>query len=137
MSPTAHMESWQILLHLAAAKGWDATQITLKTAFLYSIVPEDKVQYMKQAEGFKEKNKEDWVLMLVKGLYGMKQAGRIWYQVVNNNMVAWGFHQLACKSCIFYHITDHGTVIVALHVDNFLSIASSKEENEHFKLVLW
>ena len=34
-SPTARMESWRILLHLAAALDWDAQQIDIKTAFLY------------------------------------------------------------------------------------------------------
>jgi hypothetical protein len=34
-SPTAKMESWHILLHLAAHLGWDAQQIDIKTAFLY------------------------------------------------------------------------------------------------------
>lgn len=71
--------------------------------------------------------------MIVRGLYSMKQAGRIWSQVVNKNMAFWGFQHLACESCIFYCITDYGTVIVVLHVNNFLSIASSKDENEWFK----
>lgn len=51
-SPTARMESWRILLHLAAANSWDATQIDVKTAFLYGLLPDDKVQFMEQPEGF-------------------------------------------------------------------------------------
>lgn len=76
-SPTARMESWRILLHLAAAQGWDATQIDIKTAFLYGLLPDDEVQYMMQLEGFEEPGKESWVWCLLRGLYGMKQAGRI------------------------------------------------------------
>ena len=38
-SPTARMESWQILLHLAASLGWDMQQIDVKTAFLYGASP--------------------------------------------------------------------------------------------------
>ncbi|KAG5732162.1 hypothetical protein E4T56_gene5874 [Termitomyces sp. T112] len=55
------MESWCILLHIAAAEGWDAAQINVKTAFLYGILPEDEVQYMEQPEGFEEGGKEDLV----------------------------------------------------------------------------
>jgi hypothetical protein len=33
-SPTAWMESWQILLHLAAHLGWDAQQIDIKMPFV-------------------------------------------------------------------------------------------------------
>lgn len=53
-SPMARMESWCVLLHLAATKGWDATQIDVKTTFLYGLFPDDKVQYMQQPKGFEE-----------------------------------------------------------------------------------
>ena len=59
MSPTARMESWQILLHIAASEGWDATQINIKMAFLYGLLPDNEVQYMEQPEGFEEPRKED------------------------------------------------------------------------------
>lgn len=127
------MESWQVLLHLAAVQGWDATQIDIKTAFLYGLLPEDEVQYMMQPEGFEEAGKENWVWRLQRGLYSMKQAGRIWNHTLNNNMVSWGFTCLSCKSCVYYRRTDTGTVIAAVHVDNFLSIVSSRAENERFK----
>jgi hypothetical protein len=55
------MESWRILLHLAAHLGWDAQQIDIKTAFLYGMLPEDKTQYMYQPTGFEEPGQEDWV----------------------------------------------------------------------------
>jgi hypothetical protein len=45
-SPTAHMESWRILLHIVASLGWDAQQIDVKTAFLYGLLPDNEVQYM-------------------------------------------------------------------------------------------
>jgi hypothetical protein len=133
-SPTARMESWRILLHLAAAKGWNATQIDVKTAFLYRHLPEEEYQWMEQPEGFEEPGKEDWVWCLVRGLYGMKQSGRIWNQTLNDNMIGWGFTRLACESCIYYRKSDTGTIIAAVHVDDFLSIASSEEENNRFKI---
>lgn len=67
-SPTAQIESWQILLHIAAILNWDAVQTDVKTAFLYGLLPTDEVQYMEQPKGFKEKEKETWVWMLQKGL---------------------------------------------------------------------
>ena len=44
-----------------------------------------------------------------------------------------GFMCLACESCICYHKTDTDIIISAVHVDDYLSISDSKEENEHFK----
>ncbi|KAG5731566.1 hypothetical protein E4T56_gene5461 [Termitomyces sp. T112] len=133
-SPTVRTESWRILLHLAAVQGWDAMQIDVKTAFLYGVLPEEETTYMEQLRDFEEPGKEDYVCKLEKGLYGMKQAGRIWNHTLNDHMVGrWGFMRLACKSCIYYRKLEHGTVIAAVHVDDFLSIADSKQANEYFK----
>ena len=132
-SPTARMESWHILLHIAAVNNWDAQQIDVKMAFLYGLLPDHEVQYMEQPEGFAEKGKEDHIWLLQRGLYSMKQSGRIWNQTMNDAMLSWGFTRLSCESCIYYRKTNTGTVISAVHVDDFLSIATSKAENELFK----
>jgi hypothetical protein len=55
------MESWHILLHLAATLDWDAQQIDIKTAFLYGILPDDKIQYMEQPNSFEEPGKEEYI----------------------------------------------------------------------------
>ena len=132
-SPTARMESWRILLHIAATNDWDAQQIDVKTAFLYGLLPDSEIQYMEQPLGFEEKGKEDYVWVLQRGLYGMKQSGRIWNQTMNDAMLSWGFTRLSCESCIYYRKTSTGTVISVVHVDDFLSVATSKAENESFK----
>lgn len=133
-SLTAHTESWRVLLHLAAVQGWDAMQVDIKTAFLYGILPEEETTYMEQPKDFEELGKENYICKLERGLYGMKQAGRIWNRTLNENMVEkWGFTRLPCESCIYYRKSTHGTVIAAVHVDDFLSVASSKQANEHFK----
>lgn len=139
-SPTARMESWRILLHLAGALGWDAQQIDIKTAFLYGLLPDNEVQYMEQPKGFEEPGKETWVWKLQRGLYGMKQAGRIWNRTMNEAMISWGFMRLSCESCIYYRKSNTGIVIAAVHVDDFLSVGDSRAENEKFKMqmkTLW
>ena len=52
---------------------------------------------------------------------------------MNEKMLSWGFMCLSCESCIYYRKTDTGTVICTVHVNDFLSIASNKSENESFK----
>lgn len=63
----------------------------------------------------------------------MKQAGHIWNKTLNETLLGWGFTRLSCESCIYYCSTESGTVITAVHVDNFMSIASREEENKQFK----
>jgi hypothetical protein len=106
----------------------------VKTAFLYGLLPDHEVQYMEQPTGFEEEGKNDYVWVLQRGLYGMKQSGRIWNQTMNDAMLSWGFTRLSCESCVYYRKTDTGTIISAVHVDDFfLSVATSKAENESFK----
>lgn len=132
-SPTARMESWRILLHIAAALGWDIQQIDVKTAFLYGLLPDDETQYMEQPPGFEEPGKEDHIWMLQRALYGMKQAGRIWNKTMNEAMVGWGFTRLTSESCIYFRCQTSGTVIACVHVDDFASIANPPSENKRFK----
>ena len=133
MSLTAQMESWCILLNIMAALGWDAQQIDIKTAFLYGLLPDDEVQFMEQPEGFLEPGKETWVWKLLHGLYGMKQAGCIWNRTMNEVMISWGFICLGTESCVYYQFRLSRVTITVVHIDDFLSIASSKEENNCFK----
>lgn len=132
-SPTARMESWRILLHLAAVLDWDAQQIDIKTAFLYGLLPDDEIQYMEQPRSFEEPGKEEYVWRIERGLYDMKQSGRIWNQTMNADVLSWGFTRLSYESCVYYRSSDSGVIISAVHVDDFLSIASNKDENEGFK----
>ena len=52
---------------------------------------------------------------------------------MNDRMISWGFNHLSCESCVYYRKSDSGIIICAVHVDDFLSISSTKEENENFK----
>lgn len=52
---------------------------------------------------------------------------------MNNAMLSWGFTHLSCESCIYYRNNTAGTVITAIHIDDFLSIANSPAANEAFK----
>lgn len=72
----------------------------------------------------------------MKNLERRARSDCIWNHTLNDNMMSWGFMHLSCKLCIYYYKTDTGTIIVAVHVDNFLSIASSRDKNKWFKAQL-
>jgi len=131
--PTAHMESVCLLLNVAAAKDWDIQQIDVKTAFLYGLLPADEAQYLEQPESFVEPGKEDWVWCLQCGLYGMKQCSHIWNKNMHKAMLNWGFKCLHADPCVYYRVNALGTVLSAVHVDNFLIVSSSPEASQSFK----
>jgi hypothetical protein len=119
--------------HLGAALDWEIDQLDIKTAFLHGLLEADEVCYMEQPEGFKEEGKEDWLWELQKGLYGMKQGGLVWNQTMNDAMISWGFTRLKCEHCIYYRRMTIGILLVAIHIDNFLTVGSSKGVIAHFK----
>ena len=130
--PTAWMEMHRVLLGTAATHSWDAQQVDVKTAFLHGILSEEETQYMEQMEGYRKPGKENWIWKITHSLYGMKQAGRVWNKTLDAQMEKWGFKHLECESCVYYRKTEHGTVIVSVHVDDFLSISDKKEKNDRF-----
>jgi hypothetical protein len=76
-APTARLESFRSILHLAASLEWDLKQFDIKTVFLHGVLPEDETMFMEQPPGFEAPGKEEWVMRLMKSIYGMKQASCI------------------------------------------------------------
>ncbi len=135
-APTVRLESFRSILHIGTTLDWDLQHFDIKTAFLHGILPEDKTMFMEQPQGFEEPGKEDWVMRLMKSIYGMKQASQIWNQTFHNAMVSWGFERLSCDWCVYRRQSPLGTIIFAVHVDDIISAASSPDENSWFKAKL-
>jgi hypothetical protein len=134
--PTVRLESFCALLHLAASRDWDLKQFDIKTAFLHGVLPEEETMFMEQPPGFEAPGKEEWVMRLMKSIYGMRQASRIWNQTFHKAVSQWGFERLQCEWCVYHRNTPSGTVIFVVHVDDIISAASSEKENTLFSNLL-
>ena len=135
-APTVRLESFRAILHLAATLNWDLKQFDIKTAFLHGILPEDETMYMEQPPNFAAPGKEEWVMRLMKSIYGMKQASRIWNQTFHNAVAQMGFKRLDCEWCVYRRDSPTGTVIFAVHVDDIIAAGSSPQETEQFRDLL-
>jgi hypothetical protein len=87
---------------------------------------------MEQPPGFETPGREDWVMQLMKSIYGMRQASCIWDKTFHKKVVGWGFRWLPCEWCVYICYSPSGTVIFAVHVNDILSAGSSPEENVRF-----
>ena len=132
-APTARLESFRTILHLAASLGWNINQFDIKTAFLHGVLPADEIAYMEQPPGFAEPGKEDWVMQLSKSIYGMKQASRIWNQTFHTTVKSWGFERMKNEWCVYRRVSPAGTTIFAVHVDDILCASSSQAELDRFR----
>jgi len=132
-APTARLESFRSLLHLAATLQWDVQHFDIKTAFLHGVLPDDETAYMEQPPGFEVPGKETWVMRLMKSIYGMRQASRRWNETFHKAIEELGFSRVPCEWCVYSRHTPTGTVIFCVHVDDIFSIANPPEENARFR----
>jgi hypothetical protein len=88
---------------------------------------------MEQPPGFEEPGKEGWVWQLNKSIYGMKQASRIWNKTFHDTVTGWGFQRMKNEWCVYHRVSETGTTIFALHVDDIIAASSSVDETNRFK----
>src|SRR5258708_15421221 len=91
---------------------------------------------MEQPPGFEHPGREDWVWKLMKSIYGMKQASRIWNIMFHETVCSWGFEHMKNEWCVYCHVSDTGCTIFALHVDDIITASSSVAETNRFKVDL-
>ena len=133
MAPTTHLESFCLVLHIAASSGWDLQQFDIKTAFLHGILPPKETAYMEQPPRFEEPGKEDWVWQLNKSIYRMKQASCIWNHTFHKTVSGWGFKRMKKDWCVYHCVSDTGTTIFAVHIDDIIATSSSIDKMNRFK----
>lgn len=75
-SPVARFESIRYLFAHATLNNWYSETMDVETAFLNGDL--DQVIYMEQPEGWAVRGKENYVCLLKKAIYGLKQASRQW-----------------------------------------------------------
>ena len=96
-TPTACLESFRSLLHIAAVLNWDIQHVNIKTAFLHGVLPENETIFIKQPPSFEAPSKGDWVTKLLKSIYRMKQALCIWNKTFHKVITSLRFSCLTCE----------------------------------------
>ena len=66
----------------------------------------------------------DFVLLLLKSIYGLKQAGRNWWNSLRDALVSLDFIQLLSDACVFIHRSK--LVFISMHVDDIVIYSGSK-----------
>ena len=121
--------SLRVIMAIAATRDLEMIQLDVKTAFLYGTLDEEI--YMQQPEGFIVPGKEGEVCRLIKSLYGLKQASRVWNIKFNEFLILFGLTRNVADPCIYYrHLrkgeADEEITIFILYVDDGLILSSTK-----------
>ena len=92
--------------------------------------------YMQQPEGFVVAGQEELVCKLRKSIYGLKQAGRAWFEKINAALVRMDFTPLDSDHCVYVRRQGDDVLYIVLYVDDLLLIGSSLVEVKQLKVDL-
>jgi Reverse transcriptase (RNA-dependent DNA polymerase) len=111
-----HIDSIRHIFALAAYYNLHMLHADAKTAFING--QSDVELYLQQVPGFVDANNPHKVLKLNRSLYGMKQACRIWYLLLCQTIMEFGFEMLKSDECVF--ISQERRMILLVYVDDIL-----------------
>ncbi|CAB4035363.1 Hypothetical predicted protein [Paramuricea clavata] len=106
----------------------------VKTAYLNT--PIDCKIYIEQPEGFEKQgdHSESLVCKLKKSLYGLKQSGRNWNNLLHTYLINENFTQSLADPCVYVRTTeDERCVIVIVWVDDIIIPASDSNSLQSMK----
>ena len=113
-APTVNKTSLRLLIAIAASNGWPLDNLDAMTAFLNGVM--DKDVFIDQPKGFEVtgKNGERLYCHLKKAIYGLKQAGRTWWQAIQEYLISLGFVTCSSDTCLFVRTRGSTIVIIRL-----------------------
>ena len=122
--------SYKTIFAIAAANDWDVEQMNVKTAFFYGNVNE-KI-YVKVFYGYTDSKHLRVICRLRKALYDLKQALRVWSELLREFLKQHGFLFLNADQSVFCN----GKTIIAIYVDDLLITGPDKKANMDIKAAL-
>ncbi|UZJ53681.1 hypothetical protein CBS101457_003001 [Exobasidium rhododendri] len=122
-APVIRIGTIRLVLAIATKNHWKVHQMDVVAAYLNGNLEEEI--YMVQPPGMEDGTGR--VCRLIKGLYGLKQAGRVWYQKAHKHLMDIGFKCLDADQGLYFR-KQPSSAIVCLYVDDILITAASVEE---------
>mmetsp|Transcript_37541 Transcript_37541/g.86747 ORF Transcript_37541/g.86747 Transcript_37541/m.86747 type:complete len:1656 (+) Transcript_37541:523-5490(+) len=117
-SSVLRYDSAKLIISLAAARDARLYHLDFKTAYLNA--PLEEAIYIDVPFAYKVKTKGDIVLKLRKSLYGLKQSGRNWRELIHNWLTDYGFTQSRQDPCVYSMHHDDGHLSLGIYVDDLL-----------------
>ena len=116
----------RLLLVIAAAHDFDLHQIDITQAYLQANVTEDL--YMTVPPGMHAFDKENMPICckLRRTLYGLRQSGREWGELLASFLIAFGFVRSSIDTCLFTFGSTASLLWVAIYVDDILLLSNDK-----------
>jgi len=131
-SPVARRQTIMTLVAWANKLKVPIYQLDFTTAYLNGEIDADV--YMKQPAGYVDAEHPDWVCHLKKGLYGLKQGGRLWNNKLNDYLLSIGFSRSKADSCMYTRHEGDDITVLSIYVDDviyFSTAAANRDKIKH------
>ncbi|CAI7892733.1 unnamed protein product [Closterium sp. NIES-53] len=126
-APVSRHTSLGILIAVAAMKKKKLRQIDVANAFLYA--PVDAEIFVELPHG--SHGEPNRVCQLLKSLYGIKQAPRLWQQHLHTRLIRIGFKQLPHDQGMYRLSKNADYILLIVYVDDLLYIGSTDD------IIIW
>jgi hypothetical protein len=130
-APLVQWSTTRLFLTLSVLRHWHCRQLDFVLA--YTQADAECEIYMEIPRGFTvDGNAKDYALKLIKNLYGLKQAGRVWNLHLTCKLLELGFEQGSVDPCVFYK----GSCVLLIYCDDTLMMGPDATELDNiFKLL--
>ena len=132
-APVAKLGSIRLLLAIAAQNSWPIDMFDFHSAFLNGQLDMNEEVFMEQPYRYEENNSKLYVCKLYKSLYGLKQAGRKWYDALCRALGDIGFKWSEADLAVFYAHKENSIAILACHVDDCTITGNSQQLIQSYK----
>tara|TARA_B100000674_G_scaffold231164_1_gene190210 strand:+ start:563 stop:6883 length:6321 start_codon:yes stop_codon:yes gene_type:complete len=123
----------RVVLVIAAARDYNLSSIDVQQAFLQGKLSEDL--YMSMPPGLPSRSPDGrrLVVKLDRSLYGLKQAGRVWWQLFTEFIISWGFTQSSIDVCLYTYTSASGAILwLLVWVDDTIIVDNDEGLRERF-----
>ena len=133
-APTAKFKSICIILNLAAIFDWNLHGLDIENAYLEADLDENIFMKL-PTDVYKEENGNPVIVNLKKSLYGLKQAGELFYKFLKSILTDPKLGMICCAHdmCVFHMNNDETSeqVLVILWVDDIIVTGNSQSLIDH------
>ncbi|GMF40644.1 unnamed protein product [Phytophthora fragariaefolia] len=126
-APVSKIESVRPILLLALYLGLNCRQVDFVTAFFNGPIGEADI-YMEQPDYFDDGSGH--VCKLRQSLYGLRQAPRIWYQVLDKYLRKCGFNRTKMDAGVYVRAAGANKVFITVYVDDLLIVGADPDIEE-------
>lgn len=127
-APVICIELVRALLAVAQAKGWSIRQVDFKGAFLNAYLDNGEEIWIRlpNIPGTKFVGQ---LVKLVKSLYGLRQAPKLWYEYLYSRLRKLGFNRSSASDSLFLLLSDE-SIIILVYVDDILIMGQQSRIND-------